>query len=90
MGIPEYYYGDPDNPQNTAYEVPTALSGCIYGPLTAQSVRRVEVKAATMTDRPLLADKFEKVIVHDLKPDEDVMEPFGPHDQRNPNSGNDE
>jgi Trypsin-like peptidase domain len=83
MGIPEYYYGDPDNPRNTAYEVPTALSGCIYGPLLAQSVRRVQVKAATMSDRPLLAEKFKKVIVHNLKPDEHVMEPFVPHDQRN-------
>jgi hypothetical protein len=76
--IPEYYVGDPDNPENTIYAVPTALTGCIYGPLIAQSVQLADKKAATMSDRPLYSEEMKKAKVHYPKPGEPVMHPYLP------------
>ncbi len=80
--IPEYYVGDEDNPANTLYAVPTALTGCIYGPLMAQSANLAHETAAKRGDRPLYADKVRNAIAITTEPGQPVMEPYVPSDQR--------
>jgi len=71
--IPEYY-----EDRNVTYAVPTALTGCIYGPLIAHSVEGASARAAKMTDRPLYEDKLKNAKPYYLEPDEGVMEPYKP------------
>jgi hypothetical protein len=75
--IPEYY-----EDRNVVYAVPTALTGCIYGPLIAQSVRGAAAKAAEMKDRPRYEDALKNAKIHHAEPDEGVMEPYVPPNDR--------
>lgn len=80
--IPEVYVGDDENPENTMYAVPTSLTGCLYGPLIAQSVRLAHDAAATRIERPVYAERLATAIAITTEPGAPVMEPFVPHDQR--------
>ena len=78
MGIPEIYIADPTNPQNTWYEVPTALTGCISGCRIAEALAAANEQAEELNrDKPLLDDLLAEGIVHNTDPDDGIMEPYG-------------
>jgi hypothetical protein len=77
MGIPEIYIADPNNPQNTWYRVPTALTGCISGRRIAEAFVAADKQASQEnSDKPLLDDLLAAGIVHNLEPGEGIMEPY--------------
>jgi hypothetical protein len=77
-GIPEFYFADPDRPAETAYKVPTSLTGCISGLRLAEAAQKAHDAAATMTDRHDFEERRRTAIVHYPAPMEPIMEPYTP------------
>jgi len=86
MGIPEIYVADEQNPQNTAYKVPTSLTGCISGLRMAEAGQKAHEEAATMTDRPFFEERMKNAIVHHPQPAEPIMEPYLPDPDEHANA----
>ncbi len=77
-GIPEFYFADLDRKAETAYKVPTALTGCISGLRLAEAAEKAHEAAAAITDRPDFEERLANAILHYLEPMEPIMEAYVP------------